>query len=83
MKQLSPKQINLTGEKVQSQMALSPKITPQNSVNGLRFNLNTNKVDVNDHFSLLHSNLSQADAADILEMANIAISRSQQKQRKQ
>ena len=63
--------------------ALAPIMTPQNSVEGrLRFNPNTNKVDVPDHFSLLHSNLSRDDAADILEMANIAISRSQQKKRK-
>ena len=52
--------------------------TPQNSFERgiLKFNPATNKMDVSDHFSLLHSNISRNDANEILEMANIAISRS-------
>lgn len=74
----------VVGANVATAQALTPNMTPQGSVDGgrIRFNPNTNKVDVADHFSLLHSNLSRDDAADILEMANIAISRSQQKKRK-
>jgi hypothetical protein len=64
--------------------ALQMQNSPQNSMEKAvyKFNPATNRMDVPDHFSLLHSNLSRNDAEDILEMANIAISRSQRQQRK-
>ena len=48
----------------------------------LKYNPKSMKVDVPNHHTFFRSKLTVDDAADILEMANIAILRSKSKKRK-